>query len=74
MPGQTEGWTEGQKDGRTEGRTDPILYDPSGYCWAQNTLYIILKLEDSTARKKQSKKSGNSEKIMEYKITDKEGL
>ena len=72
IDGRMDGRREGWKDGKTD---RPYLQDPSGYGWVKNTLYIILKLEDSTARKKkQLKKSGNSEKTTKYKITDKEGL
>ena len=51
LEGWTEGQTEGQKDrqkdghkdGMKDGWTDPILLDPSGYCWgSKNFIYYKL--------------------------------
>ena len=35
------GWAEGWSEGQTERWADPILWDPSDYCWeSKNAVYV----------------------------------
>ena len=72
IDGRMDGRREGWKDGKTD---RPYFIGP--FWLPLGPKYLIYNPKTRRLygkKKKQSKKSGNSEKTTKYKITDKEGL